>query len=195
MYIPKNVTFVGVSNNLLRKTFLEAYAAFTDLHAHPLTLRRYRMSGTTMRAQPVMNANFRSKRRRHYRIDLSDHAQLNQVIRLQDLPAEVLIGWFAHELGHLMDYRLRGVRSMLRFLLGYVSIPTYRMLAERRADQYAVAHGFAEQLVATKRYILSHDAVPARYKDRLIRYYPSPEDVALWVQPPAMQEFPSSPDN
>ena len=175
---PENITFQSIPSLHIRRAFLRAYAPFERLNGHTIVVRRLPVSSTTMRAQPIVNRNFWNRHKRHYRIDVSNHIQLEKYIPVQDLPEEVLIGWFAHELGHILDYQDRGVMGLIRFGLGYLLMPRYRMGAERQADMYAIEHGFGSHLMATKRYLLDHSSLPLAYKKRLQKFYLSPDQIA-----------------
>ncbi len=135
-----------------------------------------------MNAQPILNCRFFNRPRRHYIINLSNNMHLEDRIAIHELPEEVLVGWFAHELGHLCDYLYRSAFSMLRFGVGYLVFPNYRTGAERKADIFAIEHGFADELIATKKYILEKSALPDAYKKRIELYYMSADEVALMVQ-------------
>lgn len=177
-----NLTFDNVHDDHLRDCFVSAYAEFPELHAHPLRLEQRPLEAYTMRAQPLLNWSFWRRKNRHYRIQISNHLQIARYVELRELRREVLVGWFAHELGHLMDYRRRGAWSMIQFILGYITFATYRAGAERRADLYAIERGFGPQLMATKMFILEKSKLPNHYKDRIRRYYLSPaelEDILL----------------
>ena len=51
------------------------------------------------------------------------------------------------------------------------------MGAERRADLFAIEHGFGTELMATKNFILDKSTLPERYKKRIRRYYLSPTEL------------------
>lgn len=176
-----NVIFESVSSPHIKQAFLEAYEPFTSLHTHTIIVRRLPVINTTMRAQPVLNSHFWSRKKRHYRIDVSNHAQLEQHIPVQELPLEVLIGWFAHELGHIRDYQDRGPLSMLQFGAGYLLMPTFRSEAERQADLFAIERGFAPHLLATKKYILEQSSLPDAYKKRIQKFYMSPDEIVTFL--------------
>ncbi len=185
------VSFKNVTTDYLKDCFLKAHIAFDSLHYNPIYLQQLALPDYTMRAQPVLNWHFWKPKRRHYRIQMSNHLKIAQYIQLDELPPKVLIGWFAHELGHLMDYHRRSVWSLFGFILGYVAFPTHRIGAERRADLYALEKGFGEELMATKLYILEQSTLPDRYKDRIRKYYLSPaelEDI-LREKPPTRRHF------
>lgn len=49
--------------------------------------------------------------------------------------------------------------------------------AERTADTFAVAHGMAKYILATKDFILNNASIAQHYKARIIKYYLSPEEI------------------
>jgi hypothetical protein len=173
------LSFEGVTSDFVRTTFRRTLARFPLLHDHPVTLRQHPIKKTTMRAQPVFNMAFLRKSTRHFRVEISNHTELSDHIRIEDLPEEVLTGWFAHELGHVVDYRERSALGLIGFGAAYLLSAAFLMGAERRADLFAIDHGFSDEILATKRYILEHATLPAAYKARLRRYYLSPDEVTL----------------
>lgn len=182
MSMTNNIIFESINSDRIKDAFLRAYGSFEGLHQHRLTIRKLRVSNTTMRAQPILNFQFWDRKKRHYRIDICDHTTLEHATPLRKLPQEVLIGWFAHELGHIVDYQNRTPLGMLRFGLGYLLMSTYRIGAERQADIYAIEHGFFDYLLATKKYILEQSSLPNHYKKRIEKYYMSPDEIALLLE-------------
>jgi hypothetical protein len=134
-----------------------------------------------MRAQPIVNGDYWFPKRRHYRVDMSIVSQIHDDIKVADMPNDVLDGWFAHELGHIMDYRLRSGWNLMQFGLRYLISDEYRLDAERKADQFAVRYGYGEELIATKRFILDHADVSERYKQRIEKYYLGPDEIEQLV--------------
>jgi hypothetical protein len=176
------LTFDRVEKAHLRDCFLRAYQAFPRLHTHPLSLQVRSLPHYTMRAQPVFNRHFFRRATRYYRIQMSNHLQIAQHIPLAELPEEVLVGWFAHELGHLIDYQARSAINLVALVLGYFLSSTRRLEAERRADLFALERGFGQQLLATKRYLMEHATLPSTYKLRLQKYYLSPTELEVLIQ-------------
>ena len=183
---PKNLIFQNVQSPQLRQWFADTLAAYPELHDRPIYLRKLQMKRSTMRAQPVINLDFFRRARRHYRVDFSDHLDITRHVVVQDLPRAVVVGWFAHELGHIVDYLRRPALGMISFGLGYALWSRYMRAAEKRADTIAVEHGFGKEVRATKRYLLSHTTLPAHYKKRLRKYYLSADElegiILAWEQ-------------
>ncbi|MEQ8705242.1 MAG: hypothetical protein RIC19_15050 [Phaeodactylibacter sp.] len=176
------VQFQDLSSEHIKACFLKAYQAYPELHGHRIIVRQRSMSKTTMNAQPLLNWRFFRRSRRQYIVNLTDNMHVEDRISIHELPEEVLVGWFAHELGHVCDYLHRGVLRMLQFGVGYLLLPNYRAGAERIADIFAVEHGFADAIIATKQYILKHSGLPSAYKRRIELYYMSPDEVAMIAQ-------------
>lgn len=169
--------FQNVQSPLLREWFTETLDAYPELEGRCVYLRKLSMKRSTMRAQPVMNLSFFRRATRHYRVDFSDHLEVTRHVCVQELPKEVIIGWFAHELGHIIDYLNRPVMGMISFGLGYALWSKYMREAERRADTIAVNHGFGQEILATKEYLMEHTTLPPHYKSRLRKFYLSADEI------------------
>lgn len=177
----QSLSFTNVGSPYLRECFMEAYSRFSELHDNRNTLEQLPLSGYTMRAQPVPGWGIISRNSRAYRVQMSNHLEIEQYIKVENLPREVLVGWFAHELGHILDYHQRSFIGLVTFLIGYLLFPRYRSGAERQADMFAVAKGFGKELLATKSYILDQSDLPDRYKDRIRKYYLSPDELETFL--------------
>jgi len=180
--MPSNVAFDNIESSFLKNCFLKVHQVYKELHNNKIYLRRRALEKTNMQAQPVINRFFWNKKKRHYHITISNDIELEQYFKIKELPEDVLIGWLAHEMGHLMDYAGRSGWSLLKFGLGYLLFPTHRIGTERRADVFAIEKGFSEYLVATKKFILEHSKLPNTYKERIERYYLSVEEVGILSQ-------------
>lgn len=177
----KNIQFKNISSEHIKSCFLEALAGYPELQERKIAVIQRSIPKTTMRAQPVFNFLFWNKRSRHYKIELNDYTYDQAMARLEQLDRDVLVGWFAHELGHVMDYLHRSALNLIGFAIGYLYFPEFRLGAERRADIIAIEHGFADAILATKKFILEQSNLPNAYRKRIERYYMSPEEVALVV--------------
>ena len=134
--------------------------------------------GSIMMAQPVFPDLWRGRKNRRYRVLIRRTFNLGgESFVPSELPAEIRLGWFAHELGHIVDYKDRSGWGLVRFGGCYVFSRRYRKLAERRADTYAVEAGFGPELIATKNFILNHARLPEVYKKTIRTYYPSPDEI------------------
>ncbi len=176
-----SIVYQNVQSVHLKEWFAETLAAYPELLSHPIYLRKLPTRYSTMRAQPVLNWQFWRRRTRHYRVDFSSHLEVTEHVRVRELPREVVVGWFAHELGHIVDYLHRPWRGMIAFGLGYALWSRYMRQAERRADSIAVDHGFGAEVIATKHYLMDHATLPEHYKSRLRKYYLSADEIEALV--------------
>ncbi|MDN3667419.1 hypothetical protein ACFFU1_10540 [Algibacter miyuki] len=137
---------------------------------------------STMQAQPTFWSVFRSKSKRKYKVLISESFIIGDTIYdTKGMPSEVLIGWLGHELGHIMDYQHRSGFNLIGFGLGYLFSEKSMKNAERRADTFAVLHGMETYILATKNFILNEAGFSEIYKNRIKRYYLSPEEIMIIV--------------
>ncbi len=136
-----------------------------------------------MQARPDFFSLLKPQRARSYTIQMLPAMVLaEKKIALYNLPKEVLKGWISHELGHILDYSTRSSLNLIGFGAMYFLSPAFVKRAERRADIYAIQHGFGDYLIATKNYILSQSSLPASYRDKINKLYMSSEEVLEIIQ-------------
>lgn len=176
------ISFKGVENNYLKETFIETVQLFLSLHSHPILLCQCPIKHTTMQAQPIINADFFNKNKRAYRVSFRETTLIHDKIKVKDLPKNVLKGWFAHELGHIVDYQQRSYWNMIKFGLYYLFFDQCKIEAEKMADIYAIQFGFKKEIRAMKEYIINHADIDPKYKSRIEKYYLSPEEIEHLVQ-------------
>lgn len=135
-----------------------------------------------MKAQPEFLSVFRGRHHRSYKILISERFSVDGLsLALTDLPKDVLVGWIGHELGHIMDYRERSTFNLIWFGVKYVFSGPFIKKAEYLADYHAVSHGMADFILKTKHYILNHSELSERYKNRIKKFYVSPDRVLKLV--------------
>lgn len=136
-----------------------------------------------MQARPSFGSFFKNRRNRSYVILISESFKISdKEFTTKDIPSNILIGWIGHELGHVMDYQNRSKTNLIWFGLKYLVSERFIVEAERAADTYAVAHGMEKYILATKEFILNHADIAVSYKDRIKKYYLSPEEIMLMVE-------------
>ncbi|NRR92713.1 hypothetical protein HSX10_14150 [Winogradskyella undariae] len=138
---------------------------------------------STMQAQPVLSSFFKSRKNRSYVILISEKFQIaDKEFSTRHIPDDIFIGWIGHELGHVMDYQNRSKLNLVWFGLKYLLSQNHIIEAERAADSFAVAHGMEGYILKTKDFILNHADITQSYKDRIIKYYLSPEEIMELVE-------------
>lgn len=133
---------------------------------------------STMQARPTFGSFFRSKKNRSYVILISEKFKIaDKEFLTKHIPDDIFIGWIGHELGHIMDYQNRSKLNLIWFGFKYVFSANHIVEAERAADTFAVSHGMASYILKTKDFILNNADVTQSYKDRIQKYYLSPEEI------------------
>lgn len=133
---------------------------------------------STMQAQPTFGSIFKNRKNRKYKILISKKFHIeNKEFDIEDVESEVLIGWFGHELGHIVDYSRHTTIGMLIFGLKYLFSKKHLKEVERTADVIAVKHGMSDYILATKDFILNNVHISPAYKARIIKLYMSPEEI------------------
>jgi len=138
---------------------------------------------STMLAQPVFWSLFKSRKKRKYLVLLSENIQISgKEFKTTDIDSEILIGWLGHELGHITDYKHRSSLNLIWFGVKYSLSSSYIKEAERAADSYAVAAGMEDYILKTKYFILNNAEIEESYKDRIKKYYLSPDEIMSIVE-------------
>lgn len=163
----------------IEKEVLEALSFFPELYDTPIEFKfKDKIKKSTMQAQPKFSSILSSKENREYIILISRSIQIDHKdFTMKDIPSDVKVGWFGHELGHIMDYRNRTNLGMIIFGMKYLFSPNAIREIERTADTYAIAHGMGDYILKTKDFILENADISESYKARIRRLYISPEEV------------------
>ncbi len=177
-----NIRFRHVRDPRVKKIFLQVLSHYEPLQSRKIDLIQRKLKKTTMRAQPVLSTFFGSKKNRRYKIEMNNKVTLPNHIKLEDLDDDVLFGWLAHEMGHVMDYLRHGFFGMLKYGVLYLISSNFRMGAERRADLFAIEYGMSDKILATKEYILEKSSLSNKYKNRIRKYYMSADEVLMMVE-------------
>lgn len=161
-----------------------ALSYYPDLKDIPIEFKfKEHIKKSTMQAQPMFASFFKSRKKRSYVVLISKNIKIsNKEFRTKDIPRTVMIGWLGHELGHIVDYQSRDNLNLVGFGLQYLFSVDYIKHAERTADSVAVDRGMGEYIIATKRFILDHAEISEMYKNRMRKFYLSPEEIMQMVE-------------
>jgi hypothetical protein len=173
------VKFKAIDNVKIKESFIEVLKEYEVLHDSHIILYQKRIKTTTMQAQPIIALKNIFRGVEKYRIKLGIYVSSSESLKVEEVPRKVLKGWFAHELGHVVDYLSYSSLGMINYGLKYISSKSFKRKAEHEADYIAIKNGFKEEIIATKKWVLNHDLVGQNYKDVLNKYYLSIEEVEL----------------
>lgn len=169
---------------VINQQVLKALSFYPELKNTVISfIFRKNIRSSVMQAQPVFHTLLQKRKDRRYRINISTHFSLVRCdMAVTEIPEEVMVGWIAHELGHIMDYEQRSNAGIISFGYRYLFSSKYVKVAERVADTYAVERGLGKYLIATKRFILDHAEIPQVYKNKITRLYLSPDVIVELVK-------------
>lgn len=171
-----------IPNNILEeaKIALSHYPELDDVEIE----FKYKgnIKNSFMQAQPKFANLFKGKKERSYIVLMSSKFLIeNEEFSMADVPSEVLVGWLAHELGHIKDYLDKSALELVIFGARYVTSDNFIKKAERTADTHAINKGMGHYIFATKDFILNHSHLSDSYKRRKARLYLSPEAILVLV--------------
>lgn len=144
---------------------------------------------STMQAQPRFLNLLTNRNRREYVIYISDKFKIsNQELKTTNIPHNVFVGWIGHELGHIIDYESMNNWQLIIFGFKYLFLKNHIVQAERRADFYAIQQGMVHYIIETKNFILNHANISQTYKNRIKKFYLSPEEIMQLVTEKSKKE-------
>lgn len=162
----------GIHANI-QQAFLDVWQEYKELHSYGFDVIQNRLSSSTMQAQPVIELSDIFGKNRRYKLDVAEKVLDSDNLFLADLPDNVLRGWFAHELGHIVDYENHSNIGMVTYGIRYVLSDKFKREREHEADSIAIRHGFRKDVIAAKKYILENDFISPDYQNQIKKFYMS----------------------
>ena len=176
---PSNIQIKNVSSDKIINAFHKVLDKYQSLHKYEITLVQGRIKESTMQAQPVVSLKALFKGVKSYQIKIAEFVRDSEEIRVEDLSEDVLVGWFAHEMGHLVDYEPYNNLEMIKYGVKYMLSDQFKRKVEYAADYIAITYGFKQEILASKHFILNNELLDKAYKAKIRKYYLSIEDVEL----------------
>ncbi len=177
-----SVRTVNLKDERIKTLFIKALSSYDFDKNTNIRLVKTSIKGSTMQAQPIFQIKSLLNGLTTYRIRLSEYVRGSNTMKVGELPDDVLIGWFAHELGHVLDYQNQSFLGMVGYGIKYVSSKAFRKKIEHRADQIAIEHGFHQEVLATKKFLFTHEEIDPTYRMKMKRFYMPLRDVEQWIE-------------
>jgi hypothetical protein len=174
--------FVDIEKERIKRIFNEVLAEYENLHPYEIVVQKARLKNSTMQAQPIITFKSLFSGVKRYTIKLGDYVRYSENIAIGEVPEDVLRGWFAHELGHIVDYEIRSNLGMVGFGLKYTLSDKFKKACEHEADSIAIEQGFHEEIIATKKFLLKNELISEEYKEKLRKYYMPIEGVRMCLK-------------
>jgi hypothetical protein len=164
--------------------FMEALSHYPELQNTSIkVVVKEKIKSSMMLAQPGFSSLFKPSEKRSYLIKIARYFKTKkEKVLTSDLPKKVLTGWFAHELGHILDYSRKSGSGLAQLGIRYVFSRAHVKRVEKTADSLAVLHGMQEELQETKEFILTYEDVDETYREKIEDLYPSPDDIVNYLE-------------
>jgi hypothetical protein len=148
-----------------KAAFEKAASRYLEIQGLNIELRFCKTLFFTMRAS-IKAISFFSKNRIYIiKVNLSR----NDV--LPKLSDDDLVGWFGHELAHILDYEAMSNIELCIFAFKYVCNLKFRFSVEKRVNAFTYNNGFACELFGVWKKFISLDNVNKRYKNYIAKNY------------------------
>jgi hypothetical protein len=170
---------IDINNENICNSFFVARAFFPEMDGTRIHLLEKKMKNYTMLSQPWINLT-REKENREYVIFVSEEFIRNSDT-YQNLTPQVLIGWFGHEISHILDYRDCSNFGMLLYGLKYIILSSEKRKSEYLADSLTIAHGLGYELLESVEFCLNYISISQSYKKKIMKYYLSPESITIMI--------------
>ena len=131
---------------------------------------------STMVSRPELKSIFRSGNKREYLVIIRKPGISKNGLEWRELSFYSLVGWIAHELGHIAHYRKKTSGGILFTGIKY-AFPDYRRRMERFTDNLVIQHGLGYALLEGTNYTINYSKATPHYKNYIAKYYLSPIEI------------------
>ena len=135
---------------------------------------------STMVSRPRLKSMFKSGYEREYQVIIRKPGTSKNGLEWSELSFNSLIGWIAHELGHINHYTHKTSAGILFTGIKYC-FPGYRRRMERFTDNVVIQHGLGYALLEGTDYSLNISNAKRSYKKYLKQFYLSPLEIKLRI--------------
>ncbi len=172
----KNVTAENIKSEKIIRAFEKVVERYHSLHDYQIVLVQGQIKESTMQAQPIVGMDNLFNGVKKYQVKIGEFVRDSDT-RLEDLSEDILMGWFAHELGHLVDYQPHSNLEMIEFGIKYMWFDDFKRKVEHAADQIAIKYGFKEEILASKRFLMESEFKDSSYQDKIKEFYMPLEEI------------------
>ena len=131
---------------------------------------------STMVSRPKLKSIFRSGNKRVYEVIVRKPGTSKNGLEWNELSFNSLIGWIAHELGHIVHYGHKTSGGILFTGVKYC-FPGYRRRMERFTDNLVIQHDLGYALFEGTDYCINYSNAKPHYKKYMEKYYLSPTEI------------------
>lgn len=137
----------------LKLPFYVALSYYPELYKSKIKIEA-RILFTTMEARPGNTSIFRRASRRVYNIYINNRRGKTKGVNLAKLNFNSRVGFFGHELAHLLSYQFKNSLQLVGMGAKYIFSRKYKRYVERETDMETIRRGLGFALYESKKRIL-----------------------------------------
>ncbi len=154
-----------IDKNEFFNNFKRAKSRYKELQDVSITLRFGKSPFFTMQALLEPISLFQKKKKYFVLINLKRTDFLSQ------LSEDNILGWFGHELAHIVEYEKLTNLNLFVFAVKYLFDSKFRYFVERSTNAFAFNNGFALELFLVWKKFISMDIKDINYKKYILENY------------------------
>jgi len=161
-------------NNLkdITETVNETRNRFVKLHNVNIKIAFIPMSLATMNCRPTIKSFLFPWKKREYVVSVNSREDFSQyTIPISALGKTALMGWFGHELSHILQYERMGFRELIKFPFKYFLDLSFRKNFEVECTKIAREIGFSDEFNEVEKFLRNDQRVHKKYRYRFERLY------------------------
>jgi hypothetical protein len=137
----------------------------------------FRNQSAIMLMRPKSHITLKKKEDRIFRIFMTSNKDQCRGVTLDEVPFNALIGVFAHELAHVLDFREKSSLEYVTENIKYTFSKKYRAQLERETDIVTVNHGLGYQLCHVRDVLADCEFMPRNPKGKSLSAYLTSEEI------------------
>lgn len=134
---------------------------------------------SVMQSRPKIISLFLKKRT--YLIIINNNPE-NTGINYKKINKETLVGWFGHELAHIIDYKKMNFFQLIIFGIKYLFSRSFKRKIERKTDTTAVNRGLGKKLIKTIRIVTKNPKIKLNYRKNISKYYLKVKEIRKMIK-------------
>jgi hypothetical protein len=158
----------------IQERFEHVRKHYKELDTTDIRLRFFPLFYATMEARPSIVdfiTNHKKDKRKFIIMINTSEGYREYAFPLYNVSNEILDGWLAHELGHIVFYQTLSHHKLALVPLRFMFDKKYKKFIESGADTLAEQHGFKQALHKGIELRLNDPSVSQEYKERLRKFY------------------------
>ncbi len=154
------------------KIFNNTKSRFVELHDVNIEMKPIPMYLATMNCRPAVTSFLFPFKKHNYIISVNSKKNFSRYsIPIDSLNETMVTGWFAHELGHIVQYQKMNRGEFIIFPFKYFFNLNFRKKFEIEATDIARKIGFGNEFSEVEKFLRDDERVNKKYQERFKKFY------------------------